>query len=132
MVAASVLAADTDERARELAMPSGLSFVKLRQGRPGPLPSPQEAADYPYTAFDRQVLEDRFSTSIIGSPATVRRGLDELLAATGANEIMATTMVHDPADRLTSFRLLAELSGLGRLGGLDESAGAVPREQIPA
>src|SRR3954468_18752589 len=74
MVAASVLVAETDERARELAMPSGLSFVRLRQGRPGPLPNPQEAAEYPYTAVDRQVLEDRFSTSILGSPSTVRRG----------------------------------------------------------
>jgi alkanesulfonate monooxygenase SsuD/methylene tetrahydromethanopterin reductase-like flavin-dependent oxidoreductase (luciferase family) len=58
------------------------------------------------------MLEERFGTSIIGGPATVRRGLDELLAATGANEIMATTMVHDPADRRTSFELLAELAGL--------------------
>jgi alkanesulfonate monooxygenase SsuD/methylene tetrahydromethanopterin reductase-like flavin-dependent oxidoreductase (luciferase family) len=111
-VAASVLVSDTDERARELAMPSGLSFLRLRSGRPGPLPSPQEAADHPYTSLDRQIIEERFATSILGSPATVRRGLEELLAATGANEIMATTLVHDPADRLASFRLLAELAGL--------------------
>jgi luciferase family oxidoreductase group 1 len=112
MVAASVLVAETDERARELAMPSALSFLRLRAGRPGPLPSPKEAADYPYTARDRQMIEERFATSVIGGPETVRRGLDELLAATHANEIMATTMVHDPADRLVSFDLLAELSGL--------------------
>ena len=45
------------------------------------------------------MLDERFGTSIIGGPETVRQGLDELLAATGANEIMVTTMVHDPADR---------------------------------
>jgi luciferase family oxidoreductase group 1 len=112
MVAASVLVAETDERARELAMPSGLSFLRLRSGRPGPLPSPEEAATYPYTTLDRHMLEERFGTSIIGSPSTVRRGLDDLLAATGANELMATTMVHDPADRRTSFELLADLAGL--------------------
>jgi luciferase family oxidoreductase group 1 len=112
MVAASVLVADSDDRARELALPSGLSFVRLRSGRPGPMPSLEEAAAYPYTPLDRQMIEERFATSVLGSPATVRRGLDELLAATGANEIMATTMVHDPADRLHSFDLLAAATGL--------------------
>lgn len=114
MVAASVLVAETDERARELAMPSALSFLRLRSGRPGPMPSVQEAIDYPYTSRDRHMIEERFSTSVIGSPDTVRQGLEKLLAATGANEIMATTMVHSPADRLESFRLLAELAGLDR------------------
>jgi luciferase family oxidoreductase group 1 len=112
MVAASVLVADTDERARELAMPSALSFLRLRSGRPGPLPTPEEAASYPYTSLDREMIEERFGTSILGSPATVRSGLDELLAATGANEIMATTLVYDPSDRLRSFEMLAELAGL--------------------
>ena len=53
-----------------------------------------------------------FATSVIGSPETVRSGLDDLLAATQADEIMATTMVHDPADRLRSFELLAEVTRL--------------------
>jgi luciferase family oxidoreductase group 1 len=112
MVAASVLVADTDERARELAMPSGLSFLRLRAGHPGPLPSPDEAASHRYSPREQQMLDERFATSVIGGPATVRRGLDDLLAATAANELMVTTMVHDPDDRLTSFRLLAELAGL--------------------
>ena len=117
MVAASVLVAESDERARELAMPSGLSFLRLRSGRPGPLPSPEEAAAHPYTPLDREMRAARFATSVLGSPETVRRGLEALLAETGADEIMATTMVHDPADRRTSFTLLAEATGLAPAAG---------------
>ena len=47
MVAVSTIAAETDERARWLAGPGGLSFLRLRQGRPEPLATPEEAAAYP-------------------------------------------------------------------------------------
>ena len=50
------------------------------------------------------------ATQIIGAPGTVRRGLTELLKATAADELMLTTMVFDPADRLRSFELVAELA----------------------
>jgi luciferase family oxidoreductase group 1 len=109
MIAASVLAAEDDERARYLAAPGGLSFLRLRQGRPGPVPSPEETAAYEYTDIERLIIEDRMSGQIIGGPETVRRGVSELLAATGASELMVTTQAHDPADRLRSYELLAGL-----------------------
>jgi luciferase family oxidoreductase group 1 len=108
MVAAGVVCAETDEQARWLAGPSALSFLRLRQGRPGTLPSPEEAAAYPYTDLDRAMIAERQSAQLIGSPATVRSGLAELLAQTRADELMLTTMVFDPADRLRSFELVAE------------------------
>jgi luciferase family oxidoreductase group 1 len=110
MVAAAVVCADTDERARWLAGSGALSFLKLRSGRPGPLPSPEEAAAYPYTELERAFVEDRQATQIIGAPETVRRGLTDLLTATSADELMLTTMVFDPADRLRSFELVADLA----------------------
>src|SRR5688572_773634 len=110
MVCASVIVADTDEHARWIAGPGALSFVRLRQGRPGPLATPQEAADYPYTEIDELVVEDRMSTQIIGSPSTVRAGLDELMESTAADELMVTTIVHGHEDRLRSFELLSELA----------------------
>ena len=110
MVAAAVVCADTDERARWLAGSGALSFLKLRSGRPGPLPSPEEAAAYPYTELERAFVEDRQATQIIGAPEIVRRGLADLLTATSANELMLTTMVFDPADRLRSFELVADLA----------------------
>src|SRR5580692_8179369 len=51
MVAAAVICADTDEKARWLAGSGALSFLLLRSGRPGPVPSPEEAAGYPYNGL---------------------------------------------------------------------------------
>ena len=110
MVAAAVVCAGTDERARFLAGSGALSFLRLRSGRPGPLPSPEEAAAYPYSDLERAFIEDRQASQIIGSPGTVQRGMAELLEATAADELMITTMVFDPADRLTSFSLVADLA----------------------
>ncbi|RZQ64739.1 LLM class flavin-dependent oxidoreductase [Amycolatopsis suaedae] len=109
MLGASVLCAETDERARYLAGPSALSFLSLRKGRPIPLPTPEEAAAYEYSPIEESFVADRFDSQIIGSPETVHKGLDKLLADTGANEIMITTMVHDEADRRRSYELVAGL-----------------------
>jgi alkanesulfonate monooxygenase SsuD/methylene tetrahydromethanopterin reductase-like flavin-dependent oxidoreductase (luciferase family) len=110
MLGVAVVAADTDERARWLAGPSGLSFLSLRRGRPTALPTPEEAAEYPYTEMDRLFVEDRFQSSIIGSPETVHKGLQTLLDDTGADELMITTMVHGNEDRLHSYDLVAQLT----------------------
>ncbi|UMP00656.1 LLM class flavin-dependent oxidoreductase [Amycolatopsis sp. EV170708-02-1] len=110
MLGVSVVAAETDERAQYLAAPSGLTFLSLRKGRPIPLPTPEDAAAYPYTDIERVFIEDRASSSIIGSPETVHKGLETLLADTGADELMITTMVHDQADRVRSYELVAELT----------------------
>ena len=110
MVAAAVVCAETDERARWLAGSGALSFLRLRSGHPGPLPSPVEAAAYPYTDLERSFVEDRQASQIVGSPETVQRGIAELLEATAADELMITTMVFDPADRLSSFERVAALA----------------------
>ncbi|MGW5704945.1 LLM class flavin-dependent oxidoreductase [Amycolatopsis japonica] len=110
MLGVSVVAAETDERAQYLAAPSGLTFLSLRKGRPIPLPTPEEATAYPYTDIERVFIEDRASSSVIGSPETVHKGLETLLADTGADELMITTMVHDQADRVRSYELVAELA----------------------
>jgi luciferase family oxidoreductase group 1 len=110
MVAAAVVCADTDERARFLAGSGALSFLQLRSGRPGRVPSPEEAASYPYNDLERAYLEDRQATQIIGAPDTVRQGLARLLEATAADELMLTTIVFDPTDRLRSFELVADLA----------------------
>ncbi len=109
MVAVSVICSDDDEHARWLSGPSRLSFARLRQGRPQPLPTPEEAAAHSFTPFEKELVRSWASSAIVGGPATVRRGLGELLAATDANEVMVTTIVHGHADRLRSYELLAKL-----------------------
>jgi luciferase family oxidoreductase group 1 len=108
MVAVAAICADTDERAQWLSGPATLSFLRMRQGRPQPLATPEEAAAYPYTDTERIQAASRFADQAIGSPDTVRAQLNTLLQRTGADELMLTTMVYDIADRTRSFELIAE------------------------
>jgi luciferase family oxidoreductase group 1 len=112
MIAVSVTAAENDEQARELAAPQALSFLRLRQGRPGPLPSPEETAAYPYTPVDHRIIEQRLGGQVMGGPETVRSQMDALLEQTNADEVMVVTSVYDQADRLRSYDILADLYDL--------------------
>jgi luciferase family oxidoreductase group 1 len=109
MIGVSVTAADTDARAQELARPQALAFLRLRQGMPGLLPTPEETAAYPYTPMDRQMIDSRLADQVIGGPDTVRAKLDALIDRTGVDEVMVTTQVFDHADRLRSYDILADL-----------------------
>jgi len=109
MVCASVLVADSREQARRLALPGALSFVRLRLGTPGPLPTIAEAEGYPWTSQERAFAEQRLDSQVLGTPEQVQQQLDRLLADTGADELMVTTTAHSFEDRLRSYGRLAEL-----------------------
>ncbi|MGK2947208.1 MAG: LLM class flavin-dependent oxidoreductase [Acidimicrobiales bacterium] len=104
--------AESTERARWLSKPGDLAFLRLRSGRPGPFPTPEEAADFHPTPAEKEAIRQWSASRIVGDPAGVRAELDELLAATGAQELMVTTTAHSPDDRTRSYQLLAELAGL--------------------
>ena len=109
LIAASVLCAPDDAEAQRLALPSALQFLQLRLGRPGPVPTPEEAAAYPYTAEERDVRRrsgSRARSSALRRPCAA--GVTELVERTGVDELMVVTNTHDGADRLRSYRLLAE------------------------
>ncbi|MFC5994044.1 LLM class flavin-dependent oxidoreductase [Pseudonocardia hispaniensis] len=108
LIAANVLCAETDAEAQRLALPGALAFLQLRLGRPGPVPSPEEAAAYPYTDEEWRFIHTRQADQIIGSPQTVREKVDELVRRTGVDELMITTQTHDGADRIRSYELVAE------------------------
>ena len=108
MLGVAAICAETDEHAQWLAGPSKLAMVRLRTGRPGRYPTPEEAAEYQLTPTEREVAKGWGRFSVVGSPATVRKGLTDLAERTGANELMITTMVHGHRDRLESYRLIAE------------------------
>ncbi len=117
LVAVSVVCADTDERAAEIARPVELGLLRLRQGRLGQLPSIAEATDYPYTAEERQLIASNRDRVFIGSPATVRERLVALAERAGMNEIMVTSLIYDHTDRRRSYELLAEAFKSGALPG---------------
>jgi luciferase family oxidoreductase group 1 len=109
MVTVSVVCAPTDTEADRLARPSALSFLRLRQGHPGRLPTPEQAAAYPWSEPELDFVAQRREGQAIGSPATVRTALADLLEATAADELMVTTLVHSPADRIYTLERVRDL-----------------------
>jgi luciferase family oxidoreductase group 1 len=112
MVACAALCAEDDERARYLSGPARLSMARLRAGRPTRFPTPEEAAAHEFTEDEEQTVSALSGSAAIGSPETVRAKLDALIERTAADELMITTMVHDHADRVRSYELIADAYGL--------------------
>jgi alkanesulfonate monooxygenase SsuD/methylene tetrahydromethanopterin reductase-like flavin-dependent oxidoreductase (luciferase family) len=83
-----------------------------------PMATPEEAADYVFTPAERDLVRTWNAPLIVGDPDEVRRGLEELAARTGVDELMITTMVAGREDRLRSYELVAETCGLGQVATL--------------
>ena len=109
MLGLNVVAADTDEAARYLFTSLQQAFVNLRTGKPGPLPPPADDLDARLGPIERALLGQVLARSVVGSPQTVRRGLDAFIARTGADELMITAQIFDHAARLRSFEITAEV-----------------------
>ncbi len=109
VVSADVLVADTDSRADELAAGYAAWVHSIRTGRGAiEYPSPEQAAASAPTGQDLTLVQDRLDTRFVGSPATVVRWLDVLRRATGADELLITSVAHDHAARVRSHELLIQ------------------------
>lgn len=104
LVTASVLCADSDERAQYLAAPGRLSMLARRTGRFQPLVPPEEANEHPDLPTAAQLRTER----LVGDTDAVVAGLDDLVARTHADEIMLSTSTFAVEDRVRSLELLAQ------------------------
>ncbi len=107
MIVANAFVADSDEEARRLFTSIEQSFVNLRRGTPGQLPPPLETDERPWAQFEQDNIDHALAFSFVGSPETVREGLQHLVNQTGADELMLTAMIYDHQARLRSFELAA-------------------------
>lgn len=108
ILAASVICAETTEQARYLATSQELFRVRLHRGELGPLASSEEASAYPYTPADLLSIEQSRAMNITGDPETAWAELIRRAHTAQADEVMITTLVHDPAARLRSYELIAQ------------------------
>jgi luciferase family oxidoreductase group 1 len=108
-VSADVVVGEDEATARELATGYGLWVRSIRTGEGAiPFPTPEQARGHVWSDADRRVVADRVETQFVGSPAQVADHLERLRDATEADELIVTTITHDHADRVRSYRLLAE------------------------
>jgi luciferase family oxidoreductase group 1 len=113
-VAAWVLCAESDEEAQRLAASSRMTLTLLRRGQLIPVPPPEEAIDFLRREGKPMSGELPGRRGIIGSPETVRAGIDKLAADYGADEVIIVTITHDHEARRRSYELIAETVGLER------------------
>jgi luciferase family oxidoreductase group 1 len=107
IIAVAAIVAPTDDAAEALTWPVALWRMRLFRGLSTPVPSLEETQSYPWTPRERDEVEQTRRV-IAGSPATVARKLEALVAAHGADEAMIVTITPDYASRLRSYELLAD------------------------
>lgn len=110
ILAVETICADTDAEAEYLAGPCTVLKSYLVNGQGGDLafPTPEEAAGHEFTPEMTELLAQFTAVQAHGGPEKVVRSLENLAAATGADELMLTTPVSDAAARSRSYELVAK------------------------
>jgi luciferase family oxidoreductase group 1 len=107
MAGVNVFAADTDREARRLFTSAQQQFTNMVRNRRGKLQPPLDDIETYWTPPEKVQVSAMLKYSFVGSPATVRSGLDEFVARTGVDEMMVVSAMFDHAARLRSYELLA-------------------------
>jgi luciferase family oxidoreductase group 1 len=107
MVGANAVVAETDAEARHLFTSVQQSFTNIFRGRRGQLPPPIDDIEEYWTPPEQERVSAMLARSFVGSPATVRAGVEAFVAETSANEIIVASAIHDHEQRLRSYELLA-------------------------
>lgn len=116
VVSSAIAVAETAADARRLLVSEAWATVYSRShGVFPPLEPPGDVLAGPMTDRERRRLEETLDGQISGTPAEVADRLGRLVAAAGADEILATTAAHDQSARFDSFAALAELADLRTL-----------------
>ena len=109
MVAVNVVAAEDDATARRLFTSAQQSFTNIFRNARGQLQPPIDDIDAYWTPEEKVRVSGMLSRSYVGSAATVRDGLDGVIAETEPDELIVASAIHDHAARVRSYEILADL-----------------------
>jgi luciferase family oxidoreductase group 1 len=109
MVGVNIVAAESDAEARRLATTQQMSFANIFRGARGLSRPPIDDIETYWSPLEKAQAMQMLARSIVGSPETVRSGMEALVAETKANELMIVSDVYDHAKRLRSFELIADV-----------------------
>jgi luciferase family oxidoreductase group 1 len=111
MVAVQIIAAETDAEARRLFTTPQQRFLRLIRNQPVELLPPVDSMEPLWDDFERAAVESKLRAAIVGTNATVKRGLEKLVAETSADEVIVVTDTFEHADRLRSHEHVAQIAG---------------------
>src|SRR5690606_16838722 len=112
----NVIAAETDAEARFLATSQQMSFVDMFRGKRELTRPPIEDIETYWTAQEKAQVAQMLGGAVIGGPDAVRTGMEDFVRRTQADELMIVSDVFDPAKRLRSFEIIAEVGAAGATG----------------
>jgi alkanesulfonate monooxygenase SsuD/methylene tetrahydromethanopterin reductase-like flavin-dependent oxidoreductase (luciferase family) len=82
--------------------------LNLRQGKPGPLPKPNENFEEALNDADRAMLQQVSPASAVGTVDSVRSQVQEFLQRTQADELIVVSQIHDHQARCKSYDIAYE------------------------
>ncbi len=109
MIGVPVVAAPTDEEAQFLASSSYQRVLSILTGQRGLLQPPVENFLQQLGPQELNGIRQFLACSVVGGPAAVREGFDQLLEATRADELILVSDLYDPELRLRSLSIAAEV-----------------------
>jgi len=110
MVAVQVIAAETDAAARRLFTTPQQRFLRLIRNQPVELLPPVDSMESLWRDNERAAVESRLGAAIVGSDVTVKAGLKKLVEDTAADEVIVVTDTYEHADRIESYRRVADIA----------------------
>jgi luciferase family oxidoreductase group 1 len=116
IVGVQVIAAETDAEARHLFTTPQQRFLRLIRNQPVELLPPVDSMDAVWSDWERTLVENKLRAAIVGSESTVQAGVERLIAATGADEIIVVTDTWDHEARLESYRRVAQVAARIKTG----------------
>ncbi|MFJ2978957.1 LLM class flavin-dependent oxidoreductase [Curtobacterium sp. NPDC087082] len=108
IVSADVVVGRDTHEASGLALGYGQWVHSIRSGVGAiEYPTPEWAREHPLDDAAAASVADRIATRFVGDAGTVADRLETLRRATGADELLVTTITHDHDARVRSYELLA-------------------------
>jgi luciferase family oxidoreductase group 1 len=111
MVGVPVVAAESDIEAERLATSMYLRTLGILRGQRAGLQPPVESMEGLWTRGEQLAVAERMALMVAGGRERVRDGLQQILDATQADELILVSETWDRAARLRSFEIIAEAAG---------------------
>jgi luciferase family oxidoreductase group 1 len=109
LIAAQVIAAETDAAARRLFTPQQ-RFLRLIRGDSVELLPPVDSMEPLWHDGERSTVESRLRAAVVGSDTTVQAGLERLVSDTHANELIIVMDTYEHSDRIDSYERVARIA----------------------
>ena len=107
MAGINIFAADSDAEAKRLFTSAQQQFTNMVRNRRGKLQPPIDDIETYWSPQEKVQASSMLRYSVVGSPQTVRRGLEQFIDRTGVDELMVVSAIYDHAARKRSYEIVS-------------------------